>query len=99
MAQWRGAPPRTSRLNRHEVAVRLAAALGAVLGCLMPIDANSQQPPVAIIAPGDAATTGFSGASPPAEIAPGDDPGRLTFIDVNGPSLRIVDLEHMGGPP
>ncbi|MBV8107994.1 MAG: hypothetical protein JO223_25915 [Hyphomicrobiales bacterium] len=42
--------------------------------------------------------TGFSGAPPPPQIAPGDDPGELTFIDANGPSLRIVDLQDMGGP-
>ncbi len=42
--------------------------------------------------------TGFSGALPPVQIAPGVDPGQKTFIDPNGPSLRVVDLHHMGGP-
>ncbi|HYA72279.1 MAG TPA: hypothetical protein VEF36_03880, partial [Roseiarcus sp.] len=46
----------------------------------------------------EAAVTGFSGASPPANIAPGEDPGEKTFIDLSGPSLRVVDLRHMGGP-
>src|SRR5262245_12760863 len=53
----------------------------------------------AVYAPGDAAVTGFSGASPPVQIAPGADPGEMTFIDLNGPSLRVVDLRRMGGPP
>ena len=50
-----------------------------------------------MIAPGEAAVTGFAGAPPPPQIAPGDDPAALTFIDASGPSLRIVDLRHMGG--
>ena len=48
---------------------------------------------------GNAAVTGFSGALPPIEIAPGADPGLTTFINLNGPSLRVVDLQHLGGPP
>jgi hypothetical protein len=99
MARLRHYPFWASRLTRGEVAMRLAAALGAVLGCLLSADVSAQQAPVAVIAPGNAAVTGFSGAMPPAQIAPRDDPGRLTFIDLNGPSLRIVDLHHMGGRP
>ena len=48
---------------------------------------------------GDAAVTGFSGAPAPDRIAPGEDPAAKTFIDLDGPSLRIVDLRRMGGPP
>src|SRR5271167_4806915 len=99
MARRRDNPSPTSRLNRHEVAVWLASAFCAFLGSLLPADVSAQQTSVAVIAPGNAAVTGFSGAMPPAQIAPGDDPDRLTFIDLNGPSLRIVDLQHMGGPP
>jgi hypothetical protein len=99
MTPRRGNPTRTTRLDRHEVAVRLATVLCAGLGCLAPADMSAQQTPVPLVAQGNAAVTGFSGALPPARIAPGDDPDRLTFIDLNGPSLRIVDLRHMGGPP
>ena len=99
MTRRRGNPSRTSRLNRREVAGWLAAALGVVLGFLFSANLNAQQTSVAVIAPGNAAVTGFSGAMPPARIAPGEDPDRLTFIDFNGPSLRIVDLQHMGGRP
>jgi hypothetical protein len=52
-----------------------------------------------LLAPGDAAVTGFSGAVPPARIAPGSNPAEATFIDLGGSSLRIVDLRHMGGVP
>ena len=98
MARRRGNPSRTSRLNWREVAGWLAAALCAALGCVVSANLSAQQTSVAVVAPGNAAVTGFSGALPPAQIAPGDDPDRLTFIDLNGPSLRIVDLQHMGGP-
>jgi hypothetical protein len=73
------------------VALPLSLALG--------ICAASAQAPRAIYAPGDAAVTGFSGALRPFEIAPGQDPDAQTFIDPEGPSLRIVDLRRMGGPP
>ncbi len=59
---------------------------------------KAQQSQITVIAPGEAAVTGFAGAPPPPRIAPGDDPAALTFIDASGPSLRIVDLRHMGGP-
>ncbi len=52
-----------------------------------------------ILTPGNAAVTGFSGAIPPAQIPPGVDPRERTFIDLDGPSARIVDLQNMGGPP
>src|SRR5271154_4730543 len=99
MARRRGNPFRTSRLNRREIARWHAAALCALLGCLLSASLSAQQTSVAVVAPGNAAVTGFSGAMPPAQIASGDDPDRLTFIDLNGPSLRIVDLQQMGGRP
>ena len=68
------------------------AALGAT-----PLAAQ-QQASTAIYVAGNAAVTGFSGALPPPQIAPGVDPNQKTFIDLNGPSLRVIDLQHMGGP-
>jgi hypothetical protein len=56
------------------------------------------QTPRGIYAPGDAAVTGFSGAVRPFEIAPGQDPASISFIDPNGPALRVIDLTRMGGP-
>jgi hypothetical protein len=77
----------------------LAASLRVALVAFFPADLNAQQPPSPLVALGNAVVTGFSGAMPPIQIAPGTDPGAKTFIDLNGPSLRIVDLQHMGGPP
>jgi hypothetical protein len=57
------------------------------------------QIPSGVLAAGNAAVAGFSGANPPVQIAPGVDPAEKTFIDLDGLSLRIVDLQHMGGPP
>jgi hypothetical protein len=59
---------------------------------------NAQQPASVVIAPGNAAVTGFSGSLLPIQIAPGVDPARKTFIDLNGSSLQVIDLQHMGGP-
>ncbi len=52
-----------------------------------------------ILANGNAIVTGFSGAPPPAQVAPGQDPGDLTFIDPNGPSARVFNLQSPGAPP
>ncbi len=73
-----------------------AAALGLALIYFQGAQVAAQQ---AVYAPGNAAVTGFAGALLPNEIAPGVDPAQKTFIDLNGPSLRVVDLRHMNGPP
>ena len=73
-----------------------ATALLAAPICIIPAELTAQQTP--IYSAGNAAVTGFSGALPPVQIAPGVDPAKKTFIDLNGPSLRIVDLQNMGGP-
>src|ERR1700692_5081873 len=72
-----------------------AAFLSAPI-CIIPAELTAQQTP--IYSAGNAAVTGFSGALPPVQIAPGVDPAKKTFMDLNGPSLRIVDLQNMGGP-
>ena len=59
--------------------------------------ASAQTP--GILPPGDAIVTGFSGAPPPAQVAPGQDPGDLTFIDPSGPAARVFDLQSPGAPP
>jgi len=90
------------RISFHRVGHWMV--LGLLLAVTFPSNANAQGASQAAIqgalyASGDAAVTGFSGALPPIQIAPGIDPNQQTFIDLNGPSLRIVDLQHMGGPP
>jgi hypothetical protein len=52
-----------------------------------------------IVANGNAVVTGFSGAQPPAMIAPGVDPADKTFIDLQGPAARVFDLQAPGAPP
>jgi hypothetical protein len=88
---------RNRRRRWSGAAASLAAAVGFALLALAP-SGYAQEPPIEVIAPWNAAVTGFSGAPPPPQIAPGEDPAALTFIDPNGPSLRIVDLRHMQGP-
>jgi len=92
----------TVRANRAVVS-KLAryTGLGVMLAMTAALSdpASAQQIPAGVLAVGNAAVSGFSGAPPPAQIPPGVDPGEKTFIDPDGPSLRIVDLQHVGGPP
>jgi hypothetical protein len=75
------------------------AAIGAAFFFVATSEPNAQEASNPVVVLGNAAVTGFSGALLPIQITPGADPGLTTFIDRNGPSLRIVDLQHMGGPP
>ncbi len=75
-----------------------AAALVSAPFCFAPAELTAQQTASPVYSAGNAAVTGFSGALPPVQIAPGVDPDSKTFIDLNGPSLRVVDLQNMGGP-
>lgn len=75
--------------------IALAAAVFVTTGA-----AEAQQPPpFSVVAPGEAVVTGFSGAPPPVSIAPGEDPGAKTMIDLAGPSARVLDLRRIAGPP
>ena len=81
---------------------RMLVAIGGVLCLLLLLSfspARAQQAPVGILMPGSAAVTGFPGVLLPNQIAPGTDPADQTFIDLSGPSLRVVDLRAMPGPP
>ena len=77
------------------------SGLAALCFAAAPIGAALAQTaaPAGILAPGNAAVTGFSEAHPPASVPPGTDPDDKTFIDLKGPSLRVIDLQNMGGPP
>jgi hypothetical protein len=99
MASGRKKSLPTSRRAWCKAIAWSAATLGFALIALDPAALTAQQAPSTVYAPGNAAVTGFSGALPPVQIAPGVDPNQITFIDRNGPSLRIVDLHHMGGLP
>ena len=92
--------PASLRKQGQTAAICFFAAIVAFSGIFG--DAGSavaQNAPAGLLAPGNAAVTGFSGAIPPAQIPPGVDPRETTFIDLDGPSVRIVDLQNMAGPP
>ena len=60
----------------------------------------AQPAPQGIIGVGNGVFTGFSGVvPPPAPLPPGVLPADRTYIDLAGPSARVVDLQNMGGPP
>lgn len=89
--------PGASRLRRWRgpaVAVALAALLAAAAALVAP--AAAQQP---IVADGNAVITGFSGTVPPVMVAPGVNPLDKTYIDPNGVSVRVLDLQSPGAPP
>ena len=77
------------------------AAVAVIFAVLSSVGAAFAQvsPPTGIVANGNAVVTGFSGALPPASIAPGVDPAEKTFIDLQGPAARVFDLQAPGAPP
>jgi len=71
---------------------------GVWLAVLLHLPALAQAPSPGVVAPGFPVVTGFSGTRmivPP----PGVDPADKTIIDLDGPSLRVIDTSNMGGPP
>ncbi len=91
-----------STARRPRVAAVLPSIVGAAFAALVAMtaaDRAAAQTPPGILAPGNAVVTGFSGVVQPAQVASGVDPADLTFIDLDGPSARIVDLQRMDGPP
>ncbi len=73
----------------------------AILFCLLCLSAAANaQNALPVLPTGDAAVAGFSGTvvlGPP----PPPEPQRIdkTYIDLDGPSLRVIGLARMGGPP
>jgi hypothetical protein len=73
----------------------------AILFCLLCLSAAAvAQNALPVLPTGDAAVAGFSGTAvlgPP----PPPEPQRIdkTYIDLDGPSLRVIGLARMGGPP
>jgi hypothetical protein len=88
------------RQRTRGAAKSFVTAIATVLGLVLVSGPTfAQIPTPGILAPGNAAVTGFSGAPPPAQIARGVDPAERTFIDVSGASLRVIDLQDMHGAP
>jgi len=92
----RRAPPIPGSSMRQR---RIGCWIALCLLAICPTALSAQQASNPVYGPGDAVVTGFSGALPPVQIAPGADPNQTTFIDLNGPSLRVVDLRDMESPP
>jgi hypothetical protein len=76
----------------------LIVASIALLFALAHAPPSRAQNVLGILAPGNAAVTGFSGAAWPLRIPPGVIPASRATIDLNGASVRIIDLQNMGGP-
>ena len=76
------------------IIISFAVSLGPVIAQSAP-----PAPPAGILTDGNAAVTGFSGAQPPTLIAPGVDPADKTYIDLAGPSTRVIDLDTPGALP
>jgi hypothetical protein len=64
----------------------------------LPAVGLAQNAPV-ILPAGDAAVAGFSGTS--VVGSPSGEPQRVekTYIDIDGPAVRVIGLSRMGGPP
>lgn len=78
-------------------AILFAVSVLALFFSVAPVWAQSV--PTSLLVPGNAVVTGFSGVVLPAQLASGVNPAGWTFIDLNGPSLRVVDLQRMSGAP
>ncbi len=62
-------------------------------------DAPPQGTPVVILTDGNAVVTGFSGAQVTGRAANSANPADQLFIDLEGFSARVVDLQDPGAPP
>src|SRR5262245_13323114 len=72
---------------------RAALALATLVVASAPATAQQQGP--AILGPGNAVVTGFSGTVPN-QAPEGSDPFDYLSIDLNGPSARVFDLSALG---
>src|SRR5674476_1006549 len=94
--------PTSPRREQHSHSRTRRAAIAAVVSALAIFSFGSGHRGAAlaqaagIVANGNAVVTGFSGAQPPAMIAPGVDPADKTFIDLQGPAARVFDLQAPG---
>jgi hypothetical protein len=82
------------RLARLTLLLSLAMAIAPLAD-----SARAQSSDSAVVSQGEAVVTGFSGAHPIDPVPQGVDPAAVTFIDLAGPSARVLDLRNAGGPP
>ncbi len=80
----------------------LSRIAGAVLGALsltaVSAGMGSLHAQEAVLAPGDAVVSGFSGITMNSGVAPGGSPLDSFFINPDGPSAQILSLYALGGP-
>ena len=79
----------------------LLAILGflGVWAAALAAPAAAQSSDRGIVADGEAAVSGFSGVTTIAPPPQGVDPLAVTFIDLAGPSARVIELRDTQGPP
>ena len=83
------------RVTRTTFAAALLAAVTFSSGWQ---SSSAQAQDEAIYAPGEPIVTGFSGVVPPEAPPPGSDPLDYTFIDLDGQSMVIQQLQPDGPP-
>ena len=90
--------PRGATQVRRYVHVRAQIARAVCLLCLSATAFAQSAPPILPV--GDVAVAGFSGTTVIASPPP-PQPGRIdkTYIDLDGPALRVIGLSRMGGVP
>ena len=74
----------------------LTAAIFAAAVVLVALPVARLQAADAIFAPGDPIVTGFSGVAPPSSPPAGSDPLDYTFINLDGQSMVIQQLQPSG---
>jgi hypothetical protein len=109
-ARMRRQPPDDAAgptLDHHRQALwsRLARLAGRACGGLVAASlvlggASGARAQDAVLAPGDAVVTGFSGITPSNDpVPPGGSPLDGFFIDMEGPSAQVLSLGALGRPP
>ena len=89
-----------SRLMGRFSAAAVVVFASLVMGASSPASSGDEVKPPSLLQPGDLAVTGFSGTVLATDKLPlGVDPLDRTFIDPNGPALRIFDASSLSGTP
>lgn len=86
--------PIWSRIHWFTQCLTLIAAAGALSFETHPAAAQNT-----VIVPGDAVVTGFSGTKTEKDVPKTVHPLDRTFIDLDGITVRVVDLSTLGTPP
>src|SRR6516165_7147181 len=89
------APSRAFASSWSGFARRIGQAAFAAAGLILAaVPGEAQEGTPAIVNPGNAVVTGFSGTAP-GQAPEGADPADYLTIDLNGPAARVVDLSTL----